>query len=527
MWCSLAGLAGLALRLVYPMAVVLMGRQHIGVAAALIGLSVAVAVLGAGASSRAVQRLRPVIFRSLASAARRQPLLQVTSSAQVESDIARGAPWVETYLAYTLPALASCVIALPIIAALAMAVVGVVPTVLGVLVVGIAFGLALMGVRRALVAGRATLTSYQAIARMIERGVRGAAELRVHGLGRRFERAVLDRVDEWSRLERRTAAIGAVSAWSIPAVTVLCAAVLLLVSGRRDLVTGALAQPGRATVIGTLLAVSAFPVLVVLARSLMQAASQRASLDLLDSFVASAAPDRLAHVPVGKIGCVRLCEARLRHVDEPDGEITADFEWRADMSLALEGPTGAGKTSVIHLLMGLVRPTSGVVDVEVGGESSTPDALVGNVVYVPQRPYFDDGESIRDAIRFLEPNASEEDMRATLGELVGESRHAALDLDRTIGSLSAGERRIVAIARALLKEAQLLVIDEPEMNLDRASRAAVAAALRRQKKTRRLLVATHDPEVAGVADTTLHFEGHALRAPALVSAPDARVATGA
>ena len=525
-WCGLASLLGAAVLLVYPTAAVLAGRQRGAAAAALIGLSVVLAALGQGASSRAVRALRPIIFGVLARAARLQPIDAGASRAGTESDIARGAPWIEAHFAHTLPALVSSGMALPVIAALAVSEVGVQPTILGGVGIGVAFSLAMFGTRYAVRLSRQSLDKYQRVARMIDRGMRGAPELRAHALGRRYDAAVLTQVSEWTHVERRGELLAATSAWSIPAVTLLAGASFLAVFGKEDVLRSLLSSPGRASVIGVLLAFSSFPVLIVLARSLMQAVSQRASIEQLETFVGRQLTEEMLELPPGEVGAVTLRGVELRRSGTLPGfevEISADLDWPPGRSIALTGPTGAGKSSILLVLVGLLKPTRGAVQVEVNGCEVSGATLVGRVAYVPQHVYFDDSESIREAFQFMAPNASDFEMRAVLERLVPYPGSPLLDLDRTLGTLSAGEQRIVALGRALLRKSPLLVIDEPEMNLDHATCATVAAALKTEKRERRLLVATHHPEFAAVADIVLHFEGHAVRMPATTH-PDARCA---
>ncbi len=80
--------------------------------------------------------------------------------------------------------------------------------------------------------------------------------------------------------------------------------------------------------------------------------------------------------------------------------------------------------------------------------------------------------------------------------------------------LSAGERRRVALARALLRDAPLLLLDEPTAHLDSASARAVLDALAGLPRSRSVLVATHDSAVLGAVDRALELRGGRLRAPA-------------
>jgi len=515
-WCGCATVLGLLLRLMYPLAALMLGRERGLTAGVLVGLSVLVAALAGGASSRAIRSIRPVIFRALASAARRQPYsVGKLSHAEVESEIARGAPWVEAHIAKTLPGLIGNLLAFPIIAVLSAQQIGIEPTLAGLAALAIACAVGALGLRWSIGLGKVAWRRYHDVSRLMERGVRGAGELRVHGLGERYERAVLDRVSDWTRLERRASAAGVVSAWSIPAVTIGVVAVMMSALGGMPprAVAAAVVHAGRGVVVGGLLVLSSLPVLLGLARTLSQLGSQRASLELLERFVARQLPERGATASSTPIGTIRVRNAILRYPastdpSDPVLEIQAQLEWRPGVALALQGPTGAGKTSVLHLVAGLVEPMAGSVEVEQGARTVGPDALVGNLVYVPQQAYFDDLETVREAIRFMAPDASDQDILRLLRKLTPGNEVLPADLERTVGSLSAGQRRVVAITRGLLRSAPLLMIDEPELNLDPATCSALAGVLRGVKGQRRLLIATHDETLASVADVVAQFDGH-------------------
>ena len=73
-------------------------------------------------------------------------------------------------------------------------------------------------------------------------------------------------------------------------------------------------------------------------------------------------------------------------------------------------------------------------------------------------------------------------------------------LERTVMSLSVGERRVVALARVLLRKSDLVILDEPEANLDGSLRQRVMTALRDAKSQCRMLIVTHDDAFAAIAD---------------------------
>jgi ATP-binding cassette, subfamily C, bacterial CydD len=175
-------------------------------------------------------------------------------------------------------------------------------------------------------------------------------------------------------------------------------------------------------------------------------------------------------------------------------------------TVALVGPTGAGKTTVANVLLRFVEPDRGRVTV--GGEPLSgfePAGWRTKVAWVPQHPSLFHG-SVADNLRLARPEATDE-------ELIAAARAAnahgfVTDLpdgyETPIGEegarLSGGERQRLAIARAFLKDAPFLILDEPTSHLDRASEALVLDALLRLVERRTVLVIAHRPEPIADAD---------------------------
>jgi len=173
------------------------------------------------------------------------------------------------------------------------------------------------------------------------------------------------------------------------------------------------------------------------------------------------------------------------------------FRVPAGEILVLAGPSGAGKSTVIEILLGFVRPDDGKVTFN-GADISelVPQALSRMTAWIGQRPVLFAG-SIRDNIRFARPEASE-------GEIDEAARNARVTefaatlpegLDTKVGEggygLSGGQAQRVAIARAFLKNAPLLLLDEPTSHLDPATEAEVLDSLRRLALGRTVILASH------------------------------------
>ena len=188
-----------------------------------------------------------------------------------------------------------------------------------------------------------------------------------------------------------------------------------------------------------------------------------------------------------------------------------DLELAPGETVALVGESGAGKSTVAGLLLGMLTPTSGRV--VVGGfdlRTCRMDAWRREVAWVPQRPTLLRG-SVADNIRLGDPGARELAVRDAAARAGADAFVRALPdgYATTIGdggrALSTGERRRIALARAFLRDAPLIVLDEPTADLDPDGVAAVAAAVRRLRTGRTVLVIAHRPELVEGADRVVRL----------------------
>jgi thiol reductant ABC exporter CydD subunit len=180
--------------------------------------------------------------------------------------------------------------------------------------------------------------------------------------------------------------------------------------------------------------------------------------------------------------------------------------------VALVGPSGAGKTTVASLLLGLRTPDRGRVSVN-GADLASLDlgAWRHQVAWMPQRPTMFRG-SVRDNIALGNAGASDAEVedasvRAGLASVVAELSDG---YDTVVGeggrALSAGETRRLALARTLVGTAPFVILDEPTANLDAESAAAIGASIRAIDRDRAVLLIAHDPELAALADRVVRIE---------------------
>jgi thiol reductant ABC exporter CydD subunit len=210
---------------------------------------------------------------------------------------------------------------------------------------------------------------------------------------------------------------------------------------------------------------------------------------------------------------------------------------RAGEVTVLAGPSGSGKSTLIDVLLGFAEPSAGrvVIAGSAGpcGTTSGPfdlaclamDAWRAQLAWVPQDPYLFPG-TVASNIRLGWPGAPDEAVQAA-------ARAAALDevpLERRVtehgGGLSAGQRRKVALARALLPGRPVVLLDEPTAGLDAEAEARVLGALRAEAALGRVvLIAAHHPRVIAAADRVIRLgEDSAARSGPAASTRGAEVA---
>jgi thiol reductant ABC exporter CydD subunit len=189
-----------------------------------------------------------------------------------------------------------------------------------------------------------------------------------------------------------------------------------------------------------------------------------------------------------------------------------DLELRPGETVALVGPSGSGKSTVASIVLGLAHPLGGRVLVD-GRERGDEDlaAWRRQVAWVPQRATIFTG-TVAENIRLADASASDERVRKAARQAGADGFVARLPdgYETVIGDggrpLSAGEGQRIALARAFLRDAQLVVLDEPTANLDPVNAEAVAQAMERLFEGRTALVIAHRPELARRADRVVRLD---------------------
>jgi len=178
--------------------------------------------------------------------------------------------------------------------------------------------------------------------------------------------------------------------------------------------------------------------------------------------------------------------------------------------VAVAGPSGAGKSTLLGALLGFAPVGKGQIHIAgVDLASLDPDAWRSTIAWVPQRTHLF-ARTIADNIRLGRPDATDEEVEAAVASAGLAAVVACLPegLSTRLGEggagLSTGERQRVALARAFVRDAPLLLLDEPTANLDGETEEVVLAAVRRLIEGRTVIMAAHRPSLLSLADRVIH-----------------------
>ncbi|MDP4013339.1 MAG: thiol reductant ABC exporter subunit CydD [Candidatus Nanopelagicales bacterium] len=259
-------------------------------------------------------------------------------------------------------------------------------------------------------------------------------------------------------------------------------------------------------------------------------------LDILDEPIV--APDALGRVPV--LAGQDLLIAGLK-VTRPGRAVPAieglNARIRAREVTAVAGPSGAGKSTLLAVLLGFVKPDCGSVTVDSAAAASDADATeararsaptsapgsrrwLDQIAWLPQEPTFVAG-TVAENVRLGSPDASDADAAdAVIACGLAKDREQARELLTTVigergAGLSVGQRRRVALARVLLRDAALVLLDEPSAALDANTELCVVRIIERlRSQGRTVVVVAHRPALVELADSVIRltaprFDGEA------------------
>ena len=222
-------------------------------------------------------------------------------------------------------------------------------------------------------------------------------------------------------------------------------------------------------------------------------------LDLLAAQPAIQAPAEVRALPRPVRGLIEFTEVGFHYPSRPDSPALSSFNLTVEPgeTVALVGPSGAGKTTVFQLLLRYYDPQQGTLRLDgVKLAEADPAALRRHIALVAQEPVIF-AASVLENVRYARPEALRSEVEAACAASHAEAfvRQLPQGYDSDLGErgvrLSGGQRQRIAIARALLADRPVLLLDEATSALDAESERAVQSALERLMKNRTTLVIAH------------------------------------
>ncbi|MCI4046710.1 thiol reductant ABC exporter subunit CydD [Streptomyces sp. TRM75563] len=210
---------------------------------------------------------------------------------------------------------------------------------------------------------------------------------------------------------------------------------------------------------------------------------------------------------------LELADVTVRHEGRAEPSLdAASLTVEPGETVALVGPSGVGKSTLLNVVLGFAVPDEGRV--RVGGRDLAeldPDRWRSRIAWVPQRPHLF-ADTIVENVRLARPDADDEAVLAALRDAGAYDFVAALPdgmgtaLGEDGAGLSAGQRQRLALARAFLADRPVLLLDEPTASLDGESEAGIVDAVRRLATGRTVLLVVHRPALLAVADRVVTLE---------------------
>jgi thiol reductant ABC exporter CydD subunit len=354
--------------------------------------------------------------------------------------------------------------------------------------------------------------------------VRGLPTLRAFNRGEAQTERIAEVGDRYRRATMETLRVAFLSGAVLELAATLGIALVAVTVGVR-LVDGGIGFQSGLTVL--VLAPELYLPLRNLAAQFHASADGRAvagrMLDLVEDGPAVAAGR--AQPPSPRDVTVRMEAVSFAYPTRPGAVLEGvDLELAAGETVALVGSSGSGKSTIASLLLLLAEPGSGrVLAGDVDLARCDPAAWRERVAWLPQQPTLFRG-TVADNIR-LGDAAADAGRAREAAELAGADafiRRLPDGYDTVVGDggrrLSAGEIQRIALARAFLRDAPLVILDEPTANLDAESVEIVVAAVERLREGRTVLLVTHLPELAPLADRVVRLEAGRIVHEALVMA---------
>jgi ABC-type multidrug transport system fused ATPase/permease subunit len=289
---------------------------------------------------------------------------------------------------------------------------------------------------------------------------------------------------------------------------------LVLLIGGRQVIAGNLSL-GDFTAFYTYVAMLAGPMRMLgmtLGMAQRAIASGNRLFEILDREPQIESPPQAPPLPAGG-GQVQMRGVTLRYDGAAPALTGIDLEIEAGRTVALVGPSGAGKTSLVALIARLYDPSEGSVEID-GADVRSVDlvSLRSEVAFVGDDSFLFTA-SIAENIAYARPRASREEVEAAAGraqadEFIGDLPDG---YDTLVGerglTLSGGQRQRVAIARALLADPRILILDDATSSVDATTEAAIKTGLGEAMAGRTTFVIAHRLSTVSLADEVVVMDG--------------------
>ena len=360
---------------------------------------------------------------------------------------------------------------------------------------------AVFGIATAVASRKQFLAMSRLQTRFLDR-VKGIATIVLSGGTERETQALAKSADD---LRQRTMKVLRIAflASATTDVAMVAALVLIVVTQAHTL----MGHPSDAVLTRALYAVLLVPEAFASFRALSAAYQDRAHATAAAEAMHELAPltDRTATGPdlVPTKGGISVTAEHVSFAwDEQRGTVIHDvsFVLPAGATLILEGASGAGKSTLLELLLGFVSPSQGRILFDGQDmQSLSPRQISSRISWIGQKPVLFAG-TIRENILFARPDASAEDLNRAVSAAAVDQYLASLPdgLETRIGEggfgLSGGQAQRIAIARAYLKNAPLLLLDEPTSHLDPKTEAEILVSLKDLANGRTVILCSHSAQ---------------------------------
>ena len=236
-------------------------------------------------------------------------------------------------------------------------------------------------------------------------------------------------------------------------------------------------------------------------------------LDILEE--EPAVKDRVPYIPQNKSsvkGNIEFKDVKFSYEKGTEILHGVNFTVKAGESIALTGESGAGKSTIANLLMRFYEPDSGAIYIDGKNiKDIHQNSLRDIIAYVPQDVYLFN-KTIKENISLACPDASDEEIKQAAKVAIADGFIKRLEqgYDTNVGErgvqLSGGEKQRIAIARAVLKNSPILLMDEAVSNLDSESEALFRQALNNIRKNKTIITIAHRPSTIKEADRVVKIE---------------------